>query len=52
MSYIYLKINSFNEKVNAFLIKIRKTGRHEMDNKFLTQTFRHSLIQLYCRLTY
>jgi hypothetical protein len=29
-----------------------KTGKHEMDNKFLTQTFRHSFLKLYCQLTY
>jgi hypothetical protein len=38
--------------LNAFLIKIRKTDRHQMDNKFLTQTFRHSFLQLYCRPAY
>jgi hypothetical protein len=30
--------------MNALLIKIRKTGRHEMDKKILTQTFRHSFL--------
>jgi hypothetical protein len=38
--------------MNAVLIKIRKTGRHEMDNKLLTQTFRLSFLQLYYGLTY
>jgi hypothetical protein len=38
--------------MNAFLIKICKTGRHEMDKKILTHTFRHSFLQLYCGLTY
>ncbi len=26
-------------------IKMRKTGRHEMDNKFLTLTFRHTFLR-------
>jgi hypothetical protein len=38
--------------MNAFLIKILKTGRREMDNKFLTQTLRHTFLQLYCGLSY
>jgi hypothetical protein len=30
---------------------VLKTGSHEMD-KILTQTFRHSFLHLYCRLSY
>jgi hypothetical protein len=51
IKYLLLS-NECSFHLNAFLIKIRKTGRHEMDNKFLTQTFRHSFLQLYCGLTY
>jgi hypothetical protein len=45
-------VYSLKDELKAFLIKIRKNVQKEMYNKFLTHTFRHSFLQLYCGLIY